>query len=103
MNPNQDWAGAIEDFKRGGWIVAMLGGAGVLARILISDEKKGWVFGMQRVCAGSIVGVITYFALYNIDILPIYKSVILATSGAFSPELFKFVLSKLLKYGKRQQ
>ena len=102
MNTDPDWANAIADFKKGGWMVALIGGAGVLVRILVSDDKKGWIFGVQRICAGTIMGVITYFALYGISIDPIYKSAIYATSGAFSPEIFKAIINKINSYGKRQ-
>lgn len=102
MNADQDFANAISDFKKGGWMVGVLGGLGVVVRLLVSDERKGWIFATQRICAGTITGVITYFALYGLDISPIYKSAILATSGAFSPEIFKLVLSKIIDYGKRR-
>ncbi|CAB5178451.1 hypothetical protein UFOVP157_1, partial [uncultured Caudovirales phage] len=33
MNPTDpDLAGAIQDFKKGGWVVSLFGGAGMLAR-----------------------------------------------------------------------
>ncbi len=90
---------AIEEFKKGGWIVALLGGAGVCVRLLISNQENTKMFVFQRVMAGTIMGVITYFALYGVEIDMIYKSVILANSGAFSPEILKYIERKF-KNGK---
>lgn len=92
---DQNFQQAIEEFKKGGWIVAILGGAGVCVRLLISSENHTWSFWAQRIIAGTIMGVITYFALYSVDIEMIYKSIILSTSGAFSPEIFKFIERKI--------
>lgn len=92
-----DFVSAIDDFKKGGWIVALLGGLGVIVRWMLSDENHPAIFWVQRIVAGSAVGVITYFALYYVEMDAIYKSIILSTSGAFSPELFQFVKNKIKK------
>ncbi len=97
--PDHNFQAAIEEFKKGGWIVAFLGGAGVCVRLLISSQEHDKWFWFQRIVAGTIMGVITYFALYNVEIEQIYKSVILSTSGAFSPEIMKFI-EKKIKNGK---
>jgi len=93
-NPD-DYVQAISDFKKGGWIVAVLGGIGVLIRWLLSDEHHGKIFWIRRTIAGTLVGIMAYFALYQVEMDGIYKSVILSTSGAFSPELFEFARKKL--------
>jgi hypothetical protein len=92
-----DLAAAARDFKEGGWIVSILGGAGTIARLLIEDENHPVRFWFFRIVAGAIVGCICYFALWGTSLSGIQKSIILSTAGAFSPELlirFKKLFSK---------
>lgn len=84
-----DFMAAAKDFQRGGWIVAVFGFAGRLARMLISDEKSTVIKYIRHCFAGSIVGVLTYFILYGQDMSGINKAIIMATSGAFAPEIFE--------------
>lgn len=96
-----DFVAAAKDFQRGGWIVAVFGFAGRLARMLISDEDSTVIKYIRHCFAGSIVGVLTYFVLYGQDISGINKSIIMATSGAFAPEIFERLRKKY--NGKEKQ
>lgn len=88
-SPDPDFAQAAIDFKKGGWIVSMLGVFGALIKLLLSEQKYGWVIWVKRAIAGGLTGVVVYFALHGTDIDPLYKSVILSTSGALSPQFFQ--------------
>lgn len=92
-DPN--FQGAIEDFKKGGWVVSLLGGAGMLARMLLTDQSSRLIVWIRRTLAGSIVGVITYFAVWGQPIDGIYKAIILSVSGAVSPELLEYFISRV--------
>lgn len=94
-SPDPDLTTAIESFRKGGWIVALLGSLGILARLLLAKTKPTLVEVIKKTTAGGIVGVIAYFALHGTDIDPLYKSVIYATAGAFAPEFFNLVLNKI--------
>lgn len=94
-DPN--FGAAAEDFKRGGWIVSLLGGAGMLARMLLSDEEHKVVFYVRRIIAGSIVGVLAYFTLHGIEMDGLKKSLIMCTAGAFAPEIFEYLRKKYAK------
>jgi hypothetical protein len=95
--PDPDFARAAEDFKRGGWIVSLLGGAGMLARMLIDDETHPVLYWVKKIVAGAIVGVITYFALYGTELSGLHKSIIMSTAGAGSPELMQWIKKKFSK------
>ena len=82
------------EFIKGGWIVAILGALGAMARLMLSQQKHNWVVWVKKIAAGGIVGVLTYFALYPIDIDPMYKAVMFSISGALAPELFEAVTLK---------
>ena len=94
-----EFAHAIEDFKGGGWIVSVLGGAGMLARLLLDDERHPAVFWIRRLLAGSIVAVICYFgiSLSGSEITGFKRAFLLCTAGAFSPELMELSLKQYKK------
>jgi hypothetical protein len=93
--PDPDFAQAAADFKRGGWIVSLLGLAGAMIRMLLSDERTKWVCWVKNGIAGGLTGVLVYFALHGSEIDPLYKSVLLSSSGAVSPLLFQFIDEKV--------
>ena len=95
--PDPDFGAAAEDFRRGGWIVSLLGGAGMLARMLISDETHKIIYWVRRIIAAAIVGVICYFALWGANIDGLKKSIIMCTAGTFAPEIMEYLR---LKYSK---
>jgi hypothetical protein len=90
-----DMTEIAEEFKKTGWLVAVLGALGMLARLILTDEKYNATRWIRMVIAGSIVGVICYFSIYRMDIDPFYKSVLSCVSGSFAPEMFEWVRRKL--------
>ena len=100
-DPN--FGAAIDDFKRGGWIVSVLGGAGMLARLLLEDENHPARFWIARIIAGTIVGIICYFSLWGTDISGIYKSIIMCTAGAGAPELMRLVKARYSNLAKNEE
>jgi hypothetical protein len=93
---------ATADFKRGGWIVTLLGGAGMLARMLMTDQTSSLIMWIRKCSAACLVGVICYFALHDVAIPQIYKSILLSVSGMASPELMEVVLSRIIKYKQNE-
>jgi hypothetical protein len=100
MNEMQE---VIDEFKKAGWLFAILGGLGALARLILTDEKYNTTKWIRMIIAGAIVGMICYFATYNADIDPFYKSVLCSVSGSIAPELFnwfrKLIINKLNNNG----
>jgi hypothetical protein len=87
----------LDEFKKTGWVFGILGGAGMLARLILTDEKYNTTKWFRMVVAGAIVGVICHFATHNADIDPFYRNIICAISGSIAPELFNWVRSKFLQ------
>jgi hypothetical protein len=95
MNPNEpDIIGAIQDFKKGGWVIGALGALGMLARLIVTNEKYSFFVWIRKIIAGGIVGVLAYFALYGTNIDPLYKSVIYSISGSIAPEVWEYIKNK---------
>jgi len=95
MASSPDFQAAADDFKRGGWIVSLLGGAGMLARMLITDQTSPVIIWVRKILAAGIIGVIVYFALHGVDMSGIYKALIMSFSGMASPEVVEFIISKI--------
>lgn len=92
-----DFARAAEEFKRGGWVVSLLGGAGMLARMLLEDEEHPLIYWIRKIIAGAIVGIIVYFALHGTELSGLHKSIIMSTAGAGSPELMEYIRKRFSK------
>lgn len=89
-----------EEFKKTGWLFAVLGGLGMLARLILTNEKYEIMRWSRMILAGAIVGVICYFSLYNASIDPFYKSVLCSISGSIAPEVFNWARRKFLQKTK---
>ena len=99
-SPDPDLANAIQDFKKGGWVIALLGSLGMLARLILTNEEYKFFVWLRKIVAGGIVGVLAYFALYGTNIDPLYKSVIYSISGSVAPEVWNLIKSKFKKETK---
>lgn len=98
-----DFQSAIADFKRGGWIVSLLGLAGATVSMLLSEKKKPWVVWTKRIVAGGLTGVIMFFALHGVEMNPLTKSVLMCACGAVAPELLNALRGWVNAYGKKKR
>lgn len=97
MQDNESIASIVEEFKRGGWIMAILGGIGMLARLILTNERYSFFIWFRKIIAGGIVGVLAYFAMYGMDVAEIYKSVLCSIFGSLSPELFEIIRKRVIE------
>ena len=89
-----------EEFKKGGWVVAVLGALGAFARLVISEEKFRPIIWIRKVIAGSIVGTLCYFAINSSSIDPIFKSILYASAVSLEPDIFEWVKKTFTKQVK---
>lgn len=89
-----------EDFKKGGWMVAVLGALGAIARLIITEEKWQAIIWVRKALAGAIVGTLIYFAINQAQIDPLYKGIIYASCGALAPDIFEWLKRKFIKQTK---
>lgn len=101
LPPDDQLLRTAEDLKRGGWLVGVLGAAGSLCRLLITDEELTWVMWIRRIAAGGIIGVLGYFVVHG-RIEPLYEAVFYSVCGTASPELIELFRKKLLSHVKSQ-
>lgn len=93
---DESYSQIVAEFKRAGWIMGVLGAAGMIARLVFTNEKFAIFVWGRKAFAASIVGIMVHFSLYEVDISEMYKSVICAISGSFAPEVFETVRSRFL-------
>ena len=86
----------VEEFKKTGWLMAILGAFGMLARLILTNEKFKAVIWTRKIIAGGIVGVLCYFTLFQIDIDAMYRCALCSIAGSLAPEVFDFVRNKFL-------
>lgn len=86
----------VDEFKRAGWIMGVLAALGMIARLVLTNEKFKLFVWFRKAMAASIIGILVHFGLVEIDMSEMYKSVTCAISGSFAPELFEFVKDKVL-------
>lgn len=87
----------IEEFKKSGWVFGILGGLGMLARLILTDEKYNTTRWIRKIAAGTIVGIICYFSVQQTSIDPFYKTILCSVSGSLAPELFNWLREKFLQ------
>lgn len=93
-------AETAEEFKRGGWVVAVLGALGAFARLVISEEKFKPIIWVRKVIAGSIVGTLCYFGINGSGLDPMLKSIIYASAGSLAPDIFEWIKHKFTEQTK---
>jgi hypothetical protein len=79
----------IKEFLTGGWLVALIGAAGMIARLLTDDSKMTWKEQFKKILAASICSVIAWFMLEQTEISSLTKAVIYGVVGVISPELLQ--------------
>ena len=83
-----------DDFRKGGWLVAILGILGAVCRLLLTDDRKNIWHWVRRMAAGGIIGVLSYFAVHGL-IEPLYEAVFYSIGGAVGPELLQGITGRI--------
>lgn len=91
MAPQNDpsFADILVEFKRGGWVVSILGAMGVIVRLVFTNQKYAFLVWGRMVFAGACMGCITFFALYGSQIPQFYQSILYSCSGALAPQILE--------------
>lgn len=79
----------FKEFLAGGWLVAIIGAAGMVARLLTDDKKATIKEQVKKVITAAICSVIVWFLLENVDISSLTKAVIYGVTGVVSPEILQ--------------
>jgi hypothetical protein len=82
----------LHSFIDGGWLVLVVGMAGMMARLALFSGKVTLVHCIKNLIAAMFCSCITWFILEEIKIHFMYKAIIYTLAGLDAPELMKGTL-----------
>jgi Zn-dependent protease with chaperone function len=87
---------ALLAFKAGGWIVALIGAAAMVGRLLVDEAADAsWQRSLRHVLAAAIFAVIAYFVMFQWELSSLNKAIIQGLCGAVAPELVDWITSNI--------
>jgi hypothetical protein len=89
----------LKEFIDGGWVIPLIGGAAMLARLLSSDVKISLLEQLKKILSAAIASGIAWFILEQTDISSLYKAITYGIIGVISPE----IINGIVKLAKRFQ
>ena len=89
---------AILAFKSGGWIVALIGAAAMVGRLLVDEAADAsWQRSLRHVIAAAIFAVIAYFVTFQWELSALNKAIVQGLCGAVAPELVDWLSTTIRK------
>jgi uncharacterized membrane protein YeaQ/YmgE (transglycosylase-associated protein family) len=82
----------IKNFLGGGWVVLLIGAAGMVARLVTTNENQSFGDVIKKMISAMIASLIAYFILEQFEVDPMYKAIAYGLVGLNSPELINGVL-----------
>ena len=87
---------ALMAFKAGGWIVALIGAAAMVGRLLVDEaDDASWQRSLRHVLAAAIFAVIAYFVMFQWELSSLNKAIVQGLCGAVAPELVDWITSNI--------
>jgi uncharacterized membrane protein YeaQ/YmgE (transglycosylase-associated protein family) len=84
----------IPEFLNGGWVVLLIGAAGMVARLITSGSSEE-INGngiIKNILSAMITSLLAWFILEQFEINSLYKALIYGLAGLNSPEILKGIL-----------
>lgn len=91
-----DLKALAKEFVERGWIVALIGGAAMAARLMSSSVKLSFCEQLKRVFSAAISSSILWCILEHADVTSLYKAIAYGVVGVVTPEL----IEGIVKLGK---
>ena len=89
---------ALLAFKSGGWIVALIGAAAMVGRLLVDEAADAsWQRSLRHVIAAAIFAVIAYFVTFQWELSALNKAIVQGLCGAVAPELVDWLSTTIRK------
>ena len=82
----------FHSFINGGWLVLIVGVAGMIARLALFSGKVTLIHCIKNLIAAMFCSCVTWFILEEIKIHFMYKAIIYTLAGLDAPELMRGVL-----------
>ena len=89
---------ALLAFNSGGWIVALIGAAAMVGRLLVDEAADAsWQRSLRHVIAAAIFAVIAYFVTFQWELSALNKAIVQGLCGAVAPELVDWLSTTIRK------
>ena len=89
---------ALLAFKSGGWVVALIGAAAMVGRLLVDEAADAsWQRSLRHVLAAAIFAVIAYFVTFQWELSALNKAIVQGLCGAVAPELVDWLSMTIRK------
>ena len=82
----------IKNFLGGGWVVLLIGAAGMVARLVTTNENQSGIDVVKKMVSSIIASLIAWFVMEQFEINSMYKAVAYGLVGLNSPEIINGVL-----------
>jgi hypothetical protein len=79
-------------FLAGGWVVLLIGAAGMVARLVTIKETQSSADVLKKMVSAMIASLIAWFILEQFEIDSMYKAIAYGLVGLNSPEIIQGVL-----------
>lgn len=90
----------IQEFINGGWIILVVGAAGMAARIIYSGTRHSVVEIIKKMFAAMLCSGIAWFVLEQTDISSLTKAISYGVVGVVSPEIVNGLIKIAAKFAK---
>lgn len=100
MNESKDLMEVAKVWKETGWLTAIIGGAGMTARLLANPIKGTAWDSVRRILMAAIVSTIAWFIVEQIEVSSLVKAITYGVAGVVSPEIIDGLTSLAQKYAK---
>ncbi len=100
MNESKDLMEVAKVWKETGCLTAVIGGAGMTARLLANPIKGTAWDSIRRILMAAIVSTIAWFIVEQIEVSSLVKAITYGVAGVVSPEIIDGLTSLAQKYAK---
>ena len=98
-----DLKNLMREFLDGGWVIPIIGAAGMIARMLNSKVEYCWKEFAKNVSSAAILSMILWFILHDAPISDLVKAVSYGVVGVISPEIINGLIALAKKYAKNPE
>jgi uncharacterized membrane protein YeaQ/YmgE (transglycosylase-associated protein family) len=82
----------IKNFLEGGWVVLLIGAAGMVARLVTTNENQTGADVAKKMISSMIASLIAWFIMEQFEVNSMYKALAYGLVGLNSPEIINGVL-----------
>jgi hypothetical protein len=82
----------VKNFLDGGWVVLLIGAAGMVARLVTTNEEQSGSDVVKKMISSMIASLIAWFVMEQFEVDSMYKAIAYGLVGLNSPEIIQGVL-----------